>query len=176
MMTQESAHRSAISHLRVAFGCDEAALPLAATLREHLSNITTVRVDLLDFGTFSAEPIDYPDIAEAVAVAICTGKADRGILLCGTGIGMAIAANKVPGIRAACCHDTYSAERARRSNDAQVLTMGARVIGPELARTVLDSWLSADFSGGNSLRKVEKITALEQRSRVSDSGGVSPDL
>jgi ribose 5-phosphate isomerase B len=107
--------------------------------------------------------VDYPDVAERVAFAIRDGQADRGILICGTGIGMAIAANKVPGVRAAQAHDVYSAERARKSNNAQILTMGARVIGPEAAKTVVHAWLASEFAGGASTRKVEKIDELERR-------------
>ena len=91
------------------------------------------------------------------------GKHQRGILICGTGIGMAIVANKVPGIRAAQCHDTYSAERARKSNNAQVMTLGARVVGPELARSIVNSWLNSEFEGGGSLEKVEKISYYEHK-------------
>jgi ribose 5-phosphate isomerase B len=89
--------------------------------------------------------------------------------VCGTGIGMSITANKVPGIRAALCHDTYSAERARKSNDAQVLTMGARVIGPELAKKIVEVWLESEFAGGNSTRKVEKMNAVDERYRAERS-------
>ncbi|HTU02457.1 MAG TPA: RpiB/LacA/LacB family sugar-phosphate isomerase, partial [Candidatus Sulfotelmatobacter sp.] len=89
----------------------------------------------------------------------------RGILMCGTGIGMAITANKVPGVRAATCHDTYSAERARKSNNAQILTMGARVIGPELAKTIVDAWLASEFEGGGSAPKVEKIMEYDEKFR-----------
>jgi ribose 5-phosphate isomerase B len=115
-----------------------------------------------DFGTDDANPVDYPDIAKRVARAISTNQFDRGILICGTGIGMAIAANKVKGIRAATCHDPYSAERARKSNNAQVLTMGALVIGGALAETLVDIWLNSEFQGGGSVAKVEKIAAIEE--------------
>jgi ribose 5-phosphate isomerase B len=109
------------------------------------------------------EEVDYPDVAERVAVAIRDGRSDRGILICGTGIGMAITANKIPGVRAALAHDVYSAERARKSNNAQILTLGARVIGPESAKTVVHAWLASEFAGGASTRKVAKIDRLEER-------------
>ena len=96
---------------------------------------------------------------------VARGEADRALLVCGTGIGMAISANKVPGIRAAQCHDTYSAERARKSNDAQVITMGARVIGPELAKTVLQAWLASEFEPERSGPKVARIKAFEAAGR-----------
>jgi ribose 5-phosphate isomerase B len=103
---------------------------------------------------------------------VARGQHGRAILVCGTGIGMAIAANKVPGVRAAQAHDPYSAERARRSNDAQVLTLGARVVGPELAASLVRTWLRAEFAGGGSLRKVAKIIAAE--GRLPGSAGVGP--
>ena len=118
---------------------------------------------VLDVGCYDTQAVDYPDVAEDLAGRIATGDHQRGILICGTGIGMAIAANKVPGVWAAQCHDTYSAERARKSNNAQVLTMGARVIGPELAKQIVDSWLNSEFAGGASARKVAKIERLEEK-------------
>jgi ribose 5-phosphate isomerase B len=100
-----------------------------------------------------------------VALAVAHGECERGILVCGTGIGMAIAANKVPGVRAAQAHDVYSAERARKSNDAQVITLGAQVIGSELAKMIIAAWLPAEFSGGRSAPKVEKLKDLDKRYR-----------
>ena len=108
------------------------------------------------------EPVDYPDVAIAVAEESAMGTYERGILICGTGIGMAIVANKIPGVRAACCHDPYSAERARKSNDAQIITMGSQVIGLALGRQILDHWLASEFAGGRSTSKVEKIKRLDQ--------------
>jgi ribose 5-phosphate isomerase B len=146
--------------MRVAIGADEAAFDLKETLKAHLA---AGGVEVVDYGAFDTSPVLYPDIAVKVAEAIAEGKHARGILMCGTGIGMAIAANKVPGIRAATCHDTYSAERARKSNDAQILTMGARVIGPELAKTIVDAWLKSEFEGGGSTQKVERIVEYEKK-------------
>ncbi|MDQ3126955.1 MAG: RpiB/LacA/LacB family sugar-phosphate isomerase [Chloroflexota bacterium] len=146
----------------ILIGADDAGLDLldviAADLIERGEMIETVRPD--DIGP---EAIDYPDVAERVASAVREGRTDRAILICGTGIGMAIAANKVPGVRAALAHDVYSAERARKSNNAQVLTLGARVIGPEAAKTVVHAWLASEFAGGASTRKVDKIDELERR-------------
>jgi len=150
---------------RLAIGSDDAGYGLKVVVAELLDELGVAYVDV---GVASAEPdasddpVDYPDVAREVAVGIRDGRFDRGILVCGTGIGMAIAANKVPGVRAAQAHDAYSAERARKSNDAQVLTMGARVIGPELARSVVRAWLASEFAGGDSTRKVEKIARLER--------------
>ena len=146
--------------MRVAIGADEAAFDLKEILKAHLA---ARGVEVVDYGAFDKSPVLYPDIAVKVAEAIAEGKYERGILMCGTGIGMAITANKVPGIRAALCHDTYSAERARKSNDAQILTMGARVIGPELAKTIVDAWLKSEFAGGGSTQKVERIAEYEKK-------------
>ncbi len=120
---------------------------------------------MVDLGVDDDTPVDYPDVAEALAKEIAAGAYERGVLICGTGIGMAMAANKIPGARAACCHDPYSAERARKSNDAQIITLGAQVVGPALARSLLDIWLKAEFAGGRSAAKVEKIKALDAQYR-----------
>jgi len=146
--------------MRLAIGADDAAFDLKEILKAFLMG---KGVDVVDYGAFDTSPSLYPDIAVKVAEAVAEGKHDRGILMCGTGIGMAIAANKVFGIRAATCHDTYSAERARKSNDAQILTMGARVIGAELAKTIVDAWLKSEFEGGASTKKVERIAEYEKK-------------
>lgn len=148
--------------MRIALGCDEAGLPLMDVLRDHLKSMG---IEVEDFGVHDPNPVDYPDIAVSASEAVAGGRCERGILVCGTGIGMSITANKVPGVRAALCHDTYSAERARKSNDAQVITMGARVIGPELAKKIIDVWLEAEFSGGRSAPKVAKMNAVDERYR-----------
>lgn len=148
--------------MRIALGCDEAGLPLMDVVRQHLKD---KGIETVDYGVHSTDPVDYPDIAVQAAEAVADGSCDRGILICGTGIGMCITANKIPGVRAALCHDTYSAERSRKSNDAQVLTMGARVIGPELAKTIVDVWLESEFAGGRSTPKVEKMKAVDERFR-----------
>jgi ribose 5-phosphate isomerase B len=148
--------------MRIAIGCDEAGLPLLDVLRAHLQE---KQIDVQDFGVHSTDPVDYPDIAQQAAEAVAAGAADRAILVCGTGIGMCITANKVPGVRAALCHDTYSAERARKSNDAQVITMGARVIGTELAKAIIDVWLVSEFAGGRSAPKVAKMNAVDEHYR-----------
>lgn len=117
---------------------------------------------VIDVGDDDADEVaDYPDVAVRLATRIRDGETDRGVLICGTGIGMAMVANKIPGVRAACAHDTYSAERARKSNDAQVLTMGAQVIGASTAHQVIDHWLDSEFAAGRSAPKVEKIKLLD---------------
>jgi ribose 5-phosphate isomerase B len=143
----------------VAIGSDEAGFTLKAFLVEVLQ---AEGCDVRDFGCFSLDPVDYPDVAFKVARSVARGEHDRAILVCGTGIGMSIAANKVPGVRAAQAHDSYSAERARMSNDAQVLALGARVIGPELAASIVRAWLRAEFAGGGSARKLAKISEGER--------------
>jgi ribose 5-phosphate isomerase B len=149
--------------MRIALGCDEVGLPLLDVIREQLRE---KGIEVQDFGVFTTEPVDYPDIGVQVGEAVANGESERGILICGTGIGMCITANKVPGVRAALCHDTYSAERARKSNDAQVITMGARVIGSELAKAIIDVWLQSDFAGGRSAPKVAKMNAVDERYRA----------
>ncbi|MCI9626697.1 MAG: ribose 5-phosphate isomerase B [Clostridia bacterium] len=114
-----------------------------------------------DCGTFSGESVDYPDIAEKVAKVVLAGDAERGILICGTGIGISIAANKINGIRAAHCTDPYSARMAREHNNANIIALGGRITGTELAIEILCAYLDAEFQGGRHQRRVDKITALE---------------
>lgn len=142
----------------LAIGCDEGGYELKEAI---LSELRTLGYEVRDFGCYSTEPVDYPDVGFALARAVSHGDHDRGILICGTGIGMAIVANKVPGVRAAQVHDVYSAERARKSNDAQIMTMGAKIVGVELARSLVHAWLGSEFAGGNSRRKVDKIMSGE---------------
>ncbi|MBI3974561.1 MAG: ribose 5-phosphate isomerase B [Chloroflexi bacterium] len=154
--------------MSIAIGSDEAGFHLKEVLRAFLVELGH-QVD--DYGCFSAGAVDcavdYPDVAEQVALAIAAGRHARAVLVCGTGIGMAITANKVPGVRAAQAHDTYSAERARKSNDAQILALGARVVGPELAKSIVRVWLDAEFGGeaSPSYRKVRKIITIDRRYR-----------
>ncbi len=143
----------------ILLGSDEAGFELKEALKAYL---TATGHEVVDFGCHSLEPVDYPDVAAEVARAVASGRTDRGILVCGTGIGMAIAANKVRGVRAATVSDPYSAERARKSNNAQILCLGARVTGTELAKVLVDHWLSSEFARGGSERKVAKIDALDK--------------
>jgi ribose 5-phosphate isomerase B len=147
--------------MKIVMGSDHYGYGLKEDLKAYLTELGHEPVDLgCDNPTV---PVDYPDVAIEVAESIARGEYERGILICGTGIGMAIVANKIPGVRAACCHDPYSAERARKSNDAQIMTMGAQVIAPTLGRQLLDHWLASEFAGGRSALKVEKIKALDRR-------------
>ncbi|MDQ7728666.1 RpiB/LacA/LacB family sugar-phosphate isomerase [Halomonas sp. SpR8] len=151
---------NATPSLRVAIGGDEAAYDLKEIL---IGYIRELGYEVEDFGTFNAQPVLYPDIAFEVATAIKEGRFDRAVLVCGTGIGVAISANKVPGIRAAQAHDTYSAAKARTSNNAQIVALGARVIGPELAKSIVATFLGSNFAGGNSELKIAKIDEYESR-------------
>lgn len=144
--------------MKIAIGCDEAAYNLKAAIMEHLKS---KNIEYEDFGAAKGEVVLYPDVAYSVSDAVAKGDFERGILVCGTGIGMAICANKVPGIRAAVCHDPFSTERSRKSNNAQIMCMGERVIGVELAKYLVDIWLSCDFAGGGSAPKVARINELE---------------
>lgn len=144
--------------MSIAIGCDEAAFDLKEKIKKF---IESKGFEVEDYGVYDTAPVLYPDIAVKVSKAIAEGKHERGILLCGTGIGMAIAANKVPGIRAAVCHDPFSAERSRKSNNAQIMTLGARVVGEELAKSLVLIWLDSEFQGGGSTSKVDKIAEYE---------------
>ncbi|MFK4107476.1 RpiB/LacA/LacB family sugar-phosphate isomerase [Streptomyces sp. NPDC002176] len=146
------------AHLPIAVGADEVGAALKDTLAQHLRDLGHEVVDL------SASPAeDYPEVAARVAEAVAAGTYERAVLVCGTGIGMAITANKVPGVRAAQIPDTYSAERARKSNDAQIACFGHRTMGVESAKQCLEHWLGSEFAGGGSAPKVEKIKRVEAR-------------
>lgn len=151
--------------MKIAIGCDEAAYALKAEIMKHLDNRG---IEYKDFGAGPGEVVLYPDVAYAVADAVAAEAFERGILVCGTGIGMAICANKVPGIRAAVCHDPFSTQRSRMSNDAQIMCMGERVIGVELAKYLVDVWLASEFSGGGSAPKVGRISELEQQHYIKN--------
>ena len=155
--------------MKLAIGGDSAGLPLVSVLAEHLQSRNDI--ELIDMSR-TEEGMDpfYAGLAERVGNAVVSGEVDRAILVCGTGIGVCISANKVPGIRAALTHDTYSAERASLSNNAQIITMGARVIGPELAKAVADAWLACSFdSAGRSVGNVQAIDDLDAKYRDRDA-------
>lgn len=144
----------------LAIGSDHGGFALKKEIMQHLDERG---VAYKDFGTFTEESCDYPDIAEPLCRAVAAGEYDKGILICGTGIGMSMAANKVSGIRAALCGDCYSAEFTRRHNDANVLTMGARVLGAGLALKIADTFLDTAFEGGRHARRIQKIADIETR-------------
>jgi ribose 5-phosphate isomerase B len=146
----------------IALGNDHAALNLKKTVIEFLKDHN---LDYKDFGAFetdNSEGIDYPDYALKVARAVASGECETGILLCGTGIGVSIAANKVRGIRAAVCSDVFSAKAARKHNNANILCMGERVIGAGVAREILEAFFASDFEGGRHQRRIDKISDIEK--------------
>jgi len=145
--------------MKLAVGADHAGYQMKDELAALLRDLGH---EVADFGTNSPEPVDYPDIALKVARAVAKGEAERGLLVCDTGIGTSIVANKVPGVRAALCHDTFSARVTRDHNNSNVLCLGARVIGPSLAAEILKTWLGANFSGGGRHeRRVRRIGEIE---------------
>jgi ribose 5-phosphate isomerase B len=147
--------------MRIAVGCDHAGFPLKAPVVEELKRRGQ---EVVDLGTNSTDAVDYPDVAQKVAEGVMRGEADRGLIICGSGVGATIAANKVPGVRAAMCHDTYSARQGVEHDDMNVLCLGARVIGEELALDVVRSWLGAAFSGeARHARRLNKVKAIEAR-------------
>ena len=144
----------------IAIASDHTALELKAEIKKHLES---QNVEVVDYGTYTSDSCNYPDYAEKVCDAINEGKQDLGILVCGTGIGMSMAANKCKGIRAACCTDTFSARFTRLHNDANVLCMGARVIGAGLACDIADIFINTDFEGGRHQTRVDMVMALENK-------------
>lgn len=152
---------------KIVIGADHFGLPLKQKIIEYL-RLLGYQVE--DMGVHEADPVDYTDIGAAVAERVADKQYDRGILICGTGAGMAIVANKVPGIRAVCVQDLYTAERARASNNAQIITFGSQIIGIEVAKKLLDIWLKTEFQGGRSAPKVKKIDELDQKYRLQRPG------
>ena len=146
--------------MKIAIGCDHGALALKESVKKVLAELGA-EVD--DIGTYTEDSVDYPDIAEKVCEKVVSGDAERGVVLCGTGIGISIAANKIKGIRCALCSEAYSARMARAHNDANVLALGGRVLGPELAADVVRTFFAQDFEGGRHARRVGKIIALENK-------------
>jgi ribose 5-phosphate isomerase B len=145
---------------RVAFGSDHGGFQLKQMLLKHAESLGYIAVDL---GTFNEEPCDYPDFAYAVARAVSSGEAWRGVIIDGAGIGSCVAANKVPGIRAACCHNEFVARNSREHNDTNVLTLGSRVTGSEVCKEILRIWLESWFAGGRHKGRVDKISDIERR-------------
>jgi ribose 5-phosphate isomerase B len=148
--------------MKIAIDCDDAAVNLKKVLFDHLKS-KGIDITDLDFSA-THENAMYPEIGYNLAKEIQSGNYDRGIGICGTGLGMAMIANKVEGVYAGTCHDVFSAERLRKSNDAQIITMGERVIGPELAKTIIDAWIQSEFLGGSSTPKVHQMHELERNS------------
>lgn len=144
--------------MAIAIGSDHGGFRLK---QEIIAFFTEQGIAYHDFGTYSTDSVDYPCISKGVATAVAAGEYERGIIICGTGIGVSIAANKVKGIRAALCHDVFSAQMSREHNDANILTLGERVIGPGLALAIVQKWLSSEFAGGRHANRVQLISEME---------------
>ena len=145
--------------MRIAIGSDHAGFRLKQVLLEHIASLGH---ESSDFGCPDETSVDYPDFAVPLAQAVIAGEQDLGILICSTGVGMSIAANKLKGIRAALCHDTFSARRARQHTDANILCLGSWCIGEGAARDVVEAFLNGEFQGGRHVRRLEKVRALEE--------------
>jgi ribose 5-phosphate isomerase B len=148
--------------MHIAIGADQGGYELKQKIVEFL---VAEDHEVLDLGIHELKSIDYPDIAEEVADTVAAGETERGIIICGTGIGVSIAANKVPGVRAALCTDCYMARMAREHNDAQVLCLGGRVVGTGLAMDIVQTFLSGEFEGGRHARRVGKMNALDDKEK-----------
>lgn len=142
--------------IKIAIGCDHAGIDYKEAIKTHLS--TTLKAQILDIGTYTTESVDYPDFGKKVGETVATGEADKGIVICGTGIGISIAANKVKGIRAALCYDIYTATMARQHNDANVLALGARTTPIDVAYAIVDTFFSTPFEGGRHQQRVNILS------------------
>lgn len=149
--------------MKIAVGCDHVGFELKDRILRHLEE---KGIEYKDFGTYNTERTDYPIYAEAVARAVADGEYDKGILICGTGVGISISANKVPGIRAVVCSEPYSALLSRQHNNTNILAMGSRVVGGDLALMILDAWLSGEYEGGRHQRRLDLIAEIEKKSSV----------
>ena len=146
--------------MKIAVGCDHGGLNLKNEIIKHLNS---KNIEIKDFGTYTSESCDYPDVAKVVGEKVVEKEFDFGILVCGTGIGVSIAANKIPGIRAALCHDTFSAHATREHNNANILTLGERVVGTGLALDIVDTFLNSTFQGERHQRRIDKIADIEKK-------------
>ena len=144
----------------IALAADHGGFELKEAVKAHLDELG---LEYIDFGTHSTASVDYPDMALPACDAVVSGQCSKALLFCGTGVGISMAANKVKGIRACCCSDSFSCEYTRRHNDANVLCFGARVVGSELAKMIVDEWINAEFEGGRHQRRVDMIMAIEEK-------------
>ncbi len=151
--------------MKIAFGCDHAGITLKESVLKHLEKR---QVEVIDLGTSSTQSVDYPDFAVKVCRSVLNGQATLGILICGTGLGMAIAANKMTGIRAVTVSDTFSARMARAHNNANILTFGSRVVGPGAALELVNAFLDSSFEGGRHQDRLDKINGIENSNRAAD--------
>jgi ribose 5-phosphate isomerase B len=162
--------------MKIAIGCDHAGFELKEDLRVYLRERG---VEVLDLGTPEGAPVDYPEIGMAVAEKVSTGAIPRGILICGTGIGMSVVANRFRGVRAALCHVLYTARLSREHNDSNVLVLGGRLLGKGIAREIVGVWLEAEFLGGNHQRRLDQIARLDEKGRKAQGASrksISPEL
>ena len=146
--------------MKLAIGCDHGGFELKEEILKFLKTISNIQVS--DFGPAGKDSVDYPDFGAKVSEAVSKGAMDRGILICGTGIGMSIVANRFPGVRAALCHDHFTAQMSREHNDANLLVMGERVIGKGVALEMVKTWLDTEFAGGRHQKRLDKITDIEK--------------
>jgi len=146
--------------MTIAIGCDHAGVDLK---KDILSLLHDLRIECIDYGTNSSESVDYPDFGEKVSEAVSSGKIERGILICGTGIGMSIVANKFSGVRASLCNELFTAKMSRLHNDANILVIGGRIVGKDLAKEIVRTWVSTPFEGERHRRRLDKITHIEDR-------------
>lgn len=146
--------------MKIAIGNDHTALEMKAAIKAHLEERG---IEVLDLGTYTSESCDYPVYGEKVGRAVASGEADLGITICGTGVGISLAANKVKGIRACVCSEPYTAKLSRMHNNSNVLAFGARVVGIEMAKMITDAWLDAEYEGGRHQRRVDMLMEIENR-------------
>lgn len=150
--------------MRIGIGNDHVAIELKNTIKEHLEQ---QGYEVVDFGTNSPERFDYPISGYKVGKAVASGDVDLGVLICGTGVGISLAANKVHGIRACVCSDPYSAKLSREHNNTNIIAFGARVVGPELAKMIIDEWLGATFQGGRHQRRIDMLAEIEETQNLT---------
>ncbi len=150
--------------MKIGIGNDHVAVELKNIIKEHLEQQGH---EVVDFGTNSTERFDYPISGYAVGKAVASGDVDLGVLICGTGVGISLAANKVQGIRACVCSEPYSAKLSREHNNTNIIAFGARVVGPELAKMIVDEWLGAEFQGGRHQRRIDMIAEIEETQNLS---------
>jgi ribose 5-phosphate isomerase B len=146
--------------MTIAIGCDHAGVELK---KEIISLLRDLRIECIDYGTNGTESVDYPDFGEKVSEAVSSGKIEKGILICGTGIGMSIVANKFPAVRASLCNGLFAAKMSRLHNDANVLVLGGRVTGKDLAKEIVRTWVNTPFEGERHAKRLKKITLIEDR-------------
>ena len=153
--------------MKIALGCDHAGFGLK---EEIVSLLQTLNVEFVDCGTHSTASVDYPDFGEKVSGLVSSGKIERGILICGTGLGMSMVANKFPNVRASLCNDLFTAKMSRLHNDANVLVLGGRVIGKDLAYEIVKTWVSTPFEGDRHMKRLNKIKKIEESLRADGNG------